>query len=70
MFSINCTFQGQGCLSSRLGVQITNFALTLGVQAETPIFVAFKISFRVACKEIKNALILIWQFESLRIGII
>ena len=38
-----------------------DFCLTKGVQDETPIVLAVKVSFRVTCKEIKrDAVILFW----------
>ena len=37
-----------------LGLQITDFGLTQGVQVETPIFLAVIVSFRVASEEIEK----------------
>lgn len=44
--------KGRGCSSSRLGLLITDSCLTQGVPEETPLFLAVKVSLRVALEDI------------------
>ena len=47
--------KGRGCLSSRLGLSISDFGLTWGVLGKTPLYLAINVSFRVARGEtLKN----------------
>ena len=43
--------KGRGCLSSRLGLSISDFGLTWGVLGKTPLYLAINVSFRVAREE-------------------
>ena len=43
--------KGRGCLSSHLGLSISDFGLTWGVLGKTPLYLAINVSFRVAREE-------------------